>query len=161
MSSRIIKRKASAVTTAAIFFLVLAVSLACMSCGSGKDGGKDEKTSPVNQEENAQSLGRIMAHRNQLQGELNEPVDAVITGDVSAMAEAGEETWALIKVAGIRCTSVPEDTLKAAPGSELSVRLRMTEGAPRLAVGDKVEINARISKSTEGPVIIGRAYRVL
>lgn len=140
--------------------LMLVVSVVAVSCGSGGSEATGEAQT-ASQEENAQNLGRIMAHRNQLEGELNEPVDAVISGDITAAAEAGEETWILVRVADFRTTSVPQGTLKAAPGSELSVRLRIVEGQEQPAVGDRAEINARVSKSAEGPVIIGRAYRVL
>ncbi|MBC7229608.1 MAG: hypothetical protein H5T74_04345 [Actinobacteria bacterium] len=146
----------------AVFFLalILIVSAAAASCSSGSEKAA-EKEEPVSQVENAQVLGRIMAHRNQLEGEIGEPVEAVISGDITALAEAGEETWALVRVADFRTTSVPQGTLKATPGSELSVRLRVTEGAPPLATGARAEINALVSKSKEGPVIIGRAYRIL
>ncbi|NPV60686.1 MAG: hypothetical protein HPY75_13645 [Actinobacteria bacterium] len=146
---------------ASIFvFLMLLICVAAISCGS-KDANEASEANPPSQEENAQSLGRIMAHRNQLEGELNEPVEAVIMGDIVAVAEAGEETWALVKVADFRTTSVPQGTLKAAPGSELSVRLRIKQGEQPPSVGAKAEINALVSKSMEGPVIIGRAFRLL
>jgi hypothetical protein len=134
-----------------------------ISCGSGEaeqPEGQPE-VQPVTQEENAQALGRIMAHRDQLEGEINEPVDAVIAEDVTAAADTGEETWLLVKVVDFRCPSVPQGTLKAAPGSELSIRLRKTEESGSITTGDSLEINAMVSKSTEGPVIISRAYRVV
>lgn len=141
-----------------ILFMVL-FNITHLSCGS--DETKKPEVNPPSQEQNAQSLGRIMGHRNQLEGELNEPVDAVIAGDVTAVAESGEETWVLVKVVDFRVEGAQPDALKASPGSELSVRLRVAGGAEAPAAGDSVEINAMISKSLEGPVIIGRAFRVI
>lgn len=146
-----------------IIILLAAFAFTCLSCGSDEANEPREKkdTQEQSQEENAQSLGRIMSHRNQLEGELNEPIDAVISGDITAIAETGEEIWLLIKVVDFRPTSVSQDALRAMPASELVVRIRITEDAGSLSTGDSVEINAMVSKSLEGPVIIGRAYRVI
>jgi hypothetical protein len=150
---------ARALLAAAFAVLIATMAFFLLSCGS--DETQEPPQQQVSQEENAQELGRIMGYRNQIEGELNEPVEALIAGDVTAVADAGEETWLLVKVADFRCTSVPQDTLQATPGSELSVRLRETEELGPLSAGDSVEINAIVSKSMEGPVIIGRAYIVV
>lgn len=142
-----------------LFILIAILTLTGLSCGS--EEGNETGDQAVSQEDNAQSLGRIMGHRNQLEGGLNEPVDAVITGDVTAVAESGEETWVLVKVAGFRTTDAAQGSLNAAPGSELAVKMRITESGGPVSAGDAVEINALVSKSLEGPVIVGRSYRVL
>ncbi len=152
------KKMLAAITAFALALL----SLCVISCGSeSTEEAGGEAARPLTQEENAQSLGRIMGHRNQLEGELDEPVDVVISGDIMSMADAGEESWLLIRVVAFRPMSVPQEALQAAPGSELVVRLRKTGEDGTLSAGDSVEINARVSKSLEGPVIIGRAYRVI
>jgi hypothetical protein len=154
----------SAVIAVVCAMVIAAFALAIVSCSSDEaqpKGAQQTETQSSTQEENAQTLGRIMAHRNQLEGELNEPVDAVITGDVTAVADTGEETWLLVTVVDFRTTRVPQGTLKSAPGSELSIRIRKTEESGSIAAGDSLEINAMVSKSMEGPVIIGRAFRAV
>ncbi len=147
------------IAVAAVVLVVLlpVLSLALISCGSADT--EQSEARPPTQEENAEDLGRIMAHRNQLEGDLNEPVDAVIKGEVTAFADAGEETWILLRVVDFRCSNIPPGTINAAPGSELAIRLRKTEESGSIATGDSLEINAMVSKSKEGPVIIGRAFR--
>lgn len=113
------------------------------------------------QEENRQAMGSIVGHRNNLEGELEEPVEGTLYGEVTSLADAGDEIWLLLKVTDLRCTSPSPDALKAQPGSELSVRLLKSEEASRLAVGDSLEINVIISKGMEGPVIVGRDFRAL
>ena len=150
---------ARALLVASLAILIAMMAFFLLSCGS--DETQEPPQQQASQEDNAQELGRIMGYRNHIEGELNEPVDVVIAGDVTAVADAGEETWLLVKVADFRCTSVPEDTLRVTPGGELSVRLRETEELGPLSAGDSVEINAVVSKSMEGPTIIGRAYNVV
>jgi hypothetical protein len=153
-------RKTAGVLFVAAFAIFIAISMFfSLSCGSSEE--QETTQQQVSQEENTQELGRIMGFRNHLTGELNEPVEVIIAGDITGAADAGEETWLLVKVADFRCTSVPPDALQVTAGSELSVRLRENEELGVLSAGDSVEINAVVSKSTEGPVIIGRTYIVL
>lgn len=145
--------------TAICAVVLMIICGACISCSSGETQ-QSEELIPT-QEENAQALGRMMAHRNQLEGDLAEPVDVVISGSVTAVADAGDEMWIMVQVAGFRCADTSQSDLNATPGSELSIRLRKSEEAESIAVGDSLEINAMVSKSMEGPVVIGRAFRVV
>lgn len=146
------------------FLLIVLVVLPLfqISCGNGEtEMGKQAEGATAPQEDNRQAMGRIMGHLNHLEGELAEPVEAVLYGEVVSLADAGGEIWILLRVADLRCTSASPDALKAPQGSELSVRLPRSEEASRLAVGASLEINALISRGVEGPVIIGRAFHVL
>ena len=143
-----------------LLFLFLMAFISFLSCG-GSTSQEQETVHAVSQGQNADNLGRIMGHRNQIEGEVNEPVDASITGEVTMVADGGEETWVMLKVQDFRCVDASGSDLSMTPGSEVSVRLRKDEGDERLAPGEMVQINARISKSMEGPVIIGRTCNKL
>jgi len=155
--NRRLNTRINGIAAAVCLILLATMALAALSCGSGEAQQPEEQ--PVSQEENAQSLGQIMGYRNQVEGELNEPVDAVITGEVTRSADAGEEIFLMLRVSDLRCLSVPQDTLKVSPGSEVSIRLRKDEDSGSITQGEFLEIDARIAKSAEGPVIIGRAFR--
>jgi len=129
-----------------------------LSCGSSNQGVAEQQAS---QEENAQALGQMMAYRNPVEGELNEPVDAVIKGEVTEMAEVEEELWLMLKVQDFRCLGVPAGSLTMAPDSEACIRMYIPEEAEPIQIGDVVEMNVMVAKSTEGPVILGMNYTKL
>ncbi|MDY6793936.1 MAG: hypothetical protein SWK76_01445 [Actinomycetota bacterium] len=143
-----------------LLVLLLMTFLSFLSCG-GSTTQEQEKVQPGSKEQNADTLGRIMGHRNQIEGEVNEPVDASITGEVAMIADGGEDTWMMLKVQDFHCVDASGSGLSMTPGSEVSVKLRKDEGDGQLAPGEMVQINARISKSMEGPVIIGRTCNKL
>jgi hypothetical protein len=136
---------------AALIFSALLLS----SCGSKAKN----VVPPPSQEENAAALGQMMVYRNPVEGNLNEPVDAVITGEVTRTADAGEETWVMLRVADFRNLGEPSNPINIALGSEITVRMRKGEGSASPAQGDFLEVNAKIMKSLEGAVIIAATYR--
>lgn len=148
--------------------VLLVFSSLFVSCGSGKEGSEPEqgpetenKQASEGQADNAKELGTLRVFVNRLEGELNEPVDAQIRGEVTRMAEDERELWVLVKVSEFNVMGPKQGSLKAAPGSELCIRLRVKEGEQKPPVGDRIEVNAMVSKSLEGPVIIGRMFKVL
>jgi len=161
------RNKAFFVTLGVAVFLALSCLL--ISCDSGSGGAKDGEPPAVSQgedgardpEKNARELGTLRVFVNRLEGELNEPVDAQIRGEVTRMAQEEKELWLLLKVSEFNVMGPKQGSLRAAPGSELCIRLRKREGEEAPSVGDRIEVNAMVSKSLEGPVIIGRMYKIL
>ena len=145
------------VLTSLLLLLVLLLSTS-LSCGSSNQEAAEQQAS---QEENAQALGQMMAYRNPVEGELNEPVDAVIKGEVTEMAEVEEELWLMLEVQDFRCLGVPAGSLTMAPDSEACIRMYIPEEAEPIQIGDVVEMNVMVAKSTEGPVILGMNYTKL
>jgi len=147
--------------------ILLCCSLA--SCESNKDhtvinergSEAHEENAEGGQAENAKELGTLRVFVNRLEGELNEPVEAQIRGEVTRLAEGDQELWVLVKVSEFNVMGEKQGSLTAAPGSELCIRLRKREGEEAPSVGDRIEVNAMVSKSLEGPVIIGRMYKIL
>lgn len=156
--------KPSFLLLVAIFLAVLTLSFALVSCGSERIAQPNDSNDQIREEaqpeqENRQKLGRIMTHRNPIEGEIAEPINAVILGNIEEMAEEGEETWFLVRVAEFRCEGVEEGQIRVSPGSLLSVRMHIPEDIEKLSIGDKAEIYAMVAKSLEGPIVVGKGYR--
>jgi len=134
----------------ALLSLVLIVS-ACSESTKTVESFGSENTDTAD-------LARIRAHRNQVKGEINEPIDVRLRGIIAGLANAGEETWLLLRIQEFQVLGPSNASVEVPAGTELSVTLRRDPGQDDLRENQSVEITARLMKSKEGPVLAGRSY---
>lgn len=144
-------------------FLGVYLGLSLGGCGSEQDTAGPEEDA-ANSEIAAEE---IKAHPNVIEGELGQPVEAQLQGEVMATAASldKEESWMLLRVDTFRLMGVPEEardsTINIPAGTEVSVRYRETAETEPFSPGDILSIHIRITKSKDGPVLIAMDWHVI
>ena len=151
-------------------FLILALLGAVLGAGlSFGLGGCGSEPAAVEKEPayGTMSAEEIMAHLNAVEGELGQPVEGQLKGEVMATAASpdGEESWMLLRVDSFRPMGVrdgsPQGSVNVPAGSEVSIRYRETAETEPFSPGDVLSIHIRIVKSKNGPMLVAMDWYVI